>query len=281
MNAPLRRLLVPIDPSPFSEAALRTACFVAKAHQATVSSVAVLDSDDIRASLIPAMGPYYPLMVEEIRRKINHADQVLRKHLDHAAAYCREAGVEHRETGYEGLPADRLMASAIFHDLLVAGMETSFHFETRGERGQSLHRLLEHSATPVLAVPPAGLDRLERVLVAFDGSIGAARALRDFLLLAAPFDPEIVLVTAEQTPELSDFLLGNAEAYLQDHGFAKVSRLASSEPVSALFDSLLEPGGTDLVVLGMRARHVIRDLFVGNFTRTMMERGDTALFLSH
>ncbi len=281
MNAPLRRLLVPIDPSPFSEAALRTACFVAEAHRATVSSVAVLDSDEIRASLIPAIGPYYPLMVAEIRRKIAHADQLLRERLDHAAEVCRRAGIEHRETGYEGLPAEKLMASAIFHDLVVAGLETSFHFETRGDRGESLHRLLDHSAAPVLAVPEAGLETLDRVLVAFDGSTGSARALRDFMPFAAPFDPEIVVVAAEQTQEHGDFLLGNAELFLRDHGFSKVSRLAAAEPVGEVFDRLLGQPGTDLVVLGMRARHVIRDLFVGNFTRTMIERGDTALFLSH
>ncbi len=281
MKSFLRRLLVPVDPSAFSEAALETACFFAKVHRAAVSSVAVLDSDEIRASLIPAIGPYYPLMADEIRRKIAHADHLLRERLDRAAAICHAAGVEHRETGYEGIPAEKLMASAIFHDLVVAGLETSFHFETRGDRGESLHRLLDHAATPVLAVPATGLRKLERVLVAFDGSTGSARALRDFMPFAAPFDPEIVVVVAEETQERSDFLLGNAELFLRDHGFTRVSREASAEPVGEMFDRLLGEPGTDLVVLGMRARHVIRDLFVGNFTKTMIERGDTALFLSH
>lgn len=281
MKPTLRRLLVPIDPSAFSEAALETACFFAQAHRASVSSVAVLDSDEIRASLIPAIGPYYPLMVDEMRRKIAHADHLLRERLAHAAAVCQAVGVEHRETGYEGIPAERLMASAIFHDLVVAGLETSFHFETRGGRGESLHHLLDHAATPVLAVPVTGLKRLERVLIAFDGSTGSARALRDFMPFAAPFDPEIVVASAEQTQEQSDFLLGHAELFLRDHGFTKVSREASPEPVGEMFARLLGTPGTDLVVLGMRARHALRDLFVGNFTKTMIERGDTALFLSH
>lgn len=281
MKTALRRILVPLDPSVFADAALETACFLANTHHAAISSVAVLDSDEIRASLIPAIGPYYPLMVEEMQKKIAHADQVLRECLDRAAEICRNAGVDHRETEYEGIPAEKLMASSIFHDLVVVGLETSFHFETRGVKGESLHRLLDHTSTPVLAVPATGMRKLERVLVAFDGSPGAARALHDFVHVAAPYDPQILVFAAEKTPEQSDFLLGNAELYLRDHGFTKVSREAAPEPVETAFDRLIGDPGADLVVLGMQSRNAIRDFFVGNFTRTMIERGDTSVFLSH
>lgn len=281
MKSTIRRILVPLDPSVFAEAALESACFLAKAHHAAVSSVAVLDSDEIRASLIPAIGPYYPLMVEEMQKKITHADHILRDCLTRASDFCLAAGVEHRESEYEGIPAEKLMASSIFHDLVVAGLETSFHFETRGDRGDSLHRLLDHTSTPVVAVPATGMKKLERALVAFDGSTGSARALHDFMRLAAPFDPEIVVVAAEKTTEQSDFLLGNAELLLHDHGFEKVSREAAPEPVGEAFERILSERGADLVVLGMRSRNVLRDFFIGNFTKTMIERGDASLFLSH
>jgi nucleotide-binding universal stress UspA family protein len=281
MKSTIRRILVPLDPSVFAEAALESACFLAKAHNAAVSSVAVLDSDEIRASLIPAIGPYYPLMVEEMQKKIAHADHVLRDCLQRAADYCATAGVEHRESEYEGIPAEKLMASSIFHDLVVAGLETAFHFETRGDRGDSLHRLLDYTSTPVVAVPATGMKKLERAVVAFDGSTGSARALHDFMRLAAPFDPEIVVVAAEKTAEQSDFLLGNAELLLRDHGFEKVVREAAPEPVTEAFERILDEKPADLVVLGMRSRNVLRDFFIGNFTKTMIERGDVSLFLSH
>ena len=173
------------------------------------------------------------------------------------------------------------MASSIFHDLIVAGLRTSFPFETRGEGGESLHRLLGETSTPVIAVSETPMSKLERVLVAFDGSSGSARALREFMLLAEPFDPEIVLVVAEKPAGESEFLLGHAELFLRDHGFGKISRETSSEPVEQVFARLLGGSSVDLVVMGMRSRHVIRDLFVGNFTRTMIERGDTTLLLAH
>jgi nucleotide-binding universal stress UspA family protein len=283
MKATLRRILLPVDPSVFAEAAADTARLIAKAHHAQITAVAVLDSDEIRASLIPTIGPYYPMMVEEVQRKIKHADHILRECLARFAATCDATGVNHRETEYEGIPAMKLLDSAIFYDLVVTGLETSFHFETRGTRGESLHHLLDRTATPVLAVPATGLAKIERVLVAFDGSAPAARALHDFMALAAAFQPEIVLVTAALPREKSDFLLSNAELLLRAHGFGRLSRHAAEGQVEDVFDDLLgtEGEGADLIVLGIQSGSRLKKLFVGSFTKKLIEQGDTPLFMSH
>jgi nucleotide-binding universal stress UspA family protein len=283
MKASIRRILLPVDPSVFAEAAADTACLIAKAHRAQITAVAVLDSDEIRASLISAIGPYYPMMVEEVQKKIHHADHTLRECLARCAATCDAAGVEHREAEYDGIPAEKLLSSAIFYDLIVTGLETSFHFETRGTRSESLEHLLDRTATPVLAVPATGLAKIERVLVAFDGSAPSARALHDFMSLATAFQPEIVLVSAGFPDKQSDFLLGNAELLLRAHGFSRVTRHAGAGPVEEVFDQLLSPegGGADLVVLGIHSGNFLKKLFVGSFTRRLIQQGDTPLFLSH
>ncbi len=244
----------------------------------------MLDSDEIRASLVPTIGPYYPMMVEEVQKKIQHAEQTLRECLARCITTCEAAGVEHRVAEYDGIPAEKLLSSAIFYDLIVTGLETSFHFETRGTRRESLQHLLDRTATPVLAVPPTGLSKIERVLVAFDGSAPAARALHDFMPLASVFQPEIILVSAGIPEEQSDFLLGNAELLLRAHGFSRVVRHSGEASVEDVFDELLgSPTGADadLVVLGIHSGHFLKKLFVGSFAKKLMERGDVPLFLSH
>ena len=283
MKASIRRILLPLDPSVYADAATRTACAIAKTHRAEIFAVAVLDSDEIRACLIPAIGPYYPMMIEEVQNKIKHADQVLKDCLDRCSATCREADVAHRETEYEGIPAEKLMGSSIFYDLIVTGLRNSFHFETRGTRIEPLDELLDHTATPVLAVPADGMPKLERVLIGFDGSLGSARALHDFISFAAPYQPEIIIVTAENDQTRADFLTGNAELLLRDHGFENVQRHIGKEPVADVFDQLLVPGmpHVDLIVLGIHSGSLIKDFFVGSFTKRMIKRGDIPLFLSH
>ena len=276
----LKKILVPLDSSIYTDGATETACRLAKAHEAQVAGVAVLDSPEIRSSIIPAIGPYYPMMVDAVQAKIQHADQVLREALERFARSCEEAGVEHIETEYEGIPAQKLLESSIFYDLLVVGLETAFHFETRGGRGDTIDKLLETTATPVLAVPPTGMGPPKRAIIAFDGSFGASRAMRDFLITARPFAPEIVLVAADLEPVKTQFLLGNAKELLAAHGFENVETIASEDPVEEVVDEALIESA-DVIVAGIHSRHRIKDLFVGSFTRKLIREGNKALFLSH
>ncbi|MDF1825192.1 MAG: universal stress protein [Verrucomicrobiales bacterium] len=276
----LKRILVPLDASIYTNGATETAIRIAKAHRASVTGIAVLDSPEIRSSIIPAVGPYYPMMVDAVQAKVEHADQVLRDTLIRFSKTCEEAGVEHDETEYEGIPAHKLLESSIFHDLVVLGLETSFHFETRGGRGDTIDKLIDHTATPVLAVPPSGAANPEKVVIAFDGSFGASRALRDFIPFAAPFDPDITLVSAELPPGKSTFLLGNAETLLKSHGFSNVQSTASEAPVEETFSPELL-AEADLIVAGIHSRRPIRDMFTGSFTAKLIREHNKPLFLSH
>jgi len=276
----LKKILVPLDPSPYSEGAIGAACQIAKRHGAELAGVAVLDSPEIRSSLVPAVGPYYPLMIDAVQTKVNHADQVLKECLERFSRICQEAQVPHVETEYEGIPAQKLLESSICYDLVVTGLRTAFHFETRGDHGDSLDKLLDHTPTPVLAVPPNGMPRPKRAAIAFDGSVGSARALRDFMLFAAPYDPEIVVIAADLKSARSDFLLKSAAQLLRAHGFGQVDTIASEEPVETVFaDSPAQDA--DIIVAGIHSRHRIKDLFVGSFTKHLIEQATHTLFLSH
>ncbi len=276
----IRRILVPLDPSVFAQAATETACRIAEKHEATLSGVAVLDSEGIRRSLVPAVGPYYPMMIDAVQSKVDHADRILNDCLERFATSCEKAGVEHVETEYEGIPAQKLLESSIFYDLVVVGLETAFHFETHKDKGNSLAEILDRTITPIIAVPPKGLDEPKKVLIAFDGSFGAARALHDFAAYATPYEPEITLVAAEATDENASFLLRNASEFLFAHGFDFVETMQSEESISDVVnDELLED--VDLVVAGIHSRKAVKDFFVGSFTKELIKRGDTALFLSH
>lgn len=276
----IKKILVPLDASIYTDGATETAIRIARSHGASVTGVAVLDSPEIRSSIIPAVGPYYPMMVDAVQEKIEHADQILRDTLVRFSKTCEEAGITHEETEYEGIPAQKLLESSIFHDLIVLGLETSFHFETRGGRGDTLDKLIDHTATPVLAVPPSGSDIPKKVIIAFDGSFGASRAMRDFIPFAAPYDPEITLVSAGLPAKNSSFLLSNAVSLLESHGFCKVNWITSEMTVEETFTPTFI-ADADLVVAGIHSRRPIRDMFTGSFTATLIRDHQKPLFLSH
>lgn len=280
MKDHISRILVPLDPSIYSQAATRTACQIAKKHGAGVAGIAVLASPEIRSSLIPAIGPYYPGMIDAVQTKINHAKDVLEDCLALFATECANAGVEHLENSYEGIPAEMLLRTSMFHDLLVMGLETSFHFETRGGRGDTLDKLLQETATPILSVPAEGMLNPKKVIIAFDGSNAAAQALHDFALFASPYDFEISIVVAEKKEREGNFLAEAVADYLRAHGLKHGDLLVRACPVEDVITSdLLE--ATDLVVAGIHSKRPIKDRFVGGFTKKLIHSCDTALFLSH
>jgi len=280
MKESIKRILVPVDPSAHTKGATETACRIARKHEARVAGVAVLDSPEIRSSLIPAVGPYYPLMVDAVQDKLDHADKLLHECLEQFSRTCEEYQVNHFETEYEGMPAQKLLQSAIFFDLVVMGLETSFHFETRGGKGETLDKLLNQTSTPVLAVPLSGMQEPENVLVAFDGSIGSSRALRDFTGFAKPFQPKVTVVVSGMAQAKLDFLAEGAVEYLEAHDFSGVASVKSEKPIEAVLD---EDMGSDfdLIVAGIHSRHVVKDMFIGSFATTLIRRGTTPLFFSH
>ena len=282
MEKSLKRILVPLDPSVYTSAATDTACRIAKVHGASVAGVAVLDSKEIASSVVPAVGPYYPMMVEVVQEKLEHARHVLDDCLKRFKSVCDNAEVAHFETEYEGLPAQKLLESSIFFDLVVMGLETFFHFETRKDdgKGDCLSKVLDRTVTPVLAVPAEGLEKIESALITFDGSMGSARAMQDFARLAAPYNVDVTVLVAEKEEKEAEFLLRNAEEFLSVHGFANVVTEHAKMPIeSAVDDARL--ADCDLVVAGIHSRKYFKDYFVGSFAKDLISRNTRPLLLSH
>lgn len=280
MQSVIRRILVPLDPSIYATAAAETACKVAQVHDSEVAGLTVLDSKEIRSSLVPATGLYYPSMAEVVQAKLAHADQKLKDCRKRFQEICEQADVAHFKTAYDGMPVQRLLESAIFFDLVVVGLETSFHFETRERKGDSLVDLLDRTTTPVLAVPAHGVEKFESALITFDGSLGSARALQDFVSFAIPFDMDVTVLVAEKEPKQAEFMLDSAAEFMKSHGLSKVSLEHDERPIAEVADDdYLEC--FDLIVAGIHSKKFFKNFFVGSYTKSLIEKKTKPLFLSH
>ncbi|YCM46793.1 universal stress protein (plasmid) [Verrucomicrobiaceae bacterium 227] len=275
----IRKILVPLDPSDYAKSATDYACRISHAFDATVAGLTVLDSPEIRASAFPSQYGYAALVQESIELHKDNAQKEIDKIEGRFLEYCREQKVLASEVEEDGIPADLILEAATLFDLVVVGLRTFFHFETRRGDGELLTKILGRISTPILAVP-ARPKPLERVLIAYDGSPASARAVRDFTLFARPFDMEVDLFLADDDKGRLDFHANKLQYYLTDHGIPvrKVVRY-SDGPLVAIGDGLTK--NYDLVVCGMHSRKPLRDFFVGSFVKMLIERQENALFLSH
>jgi nucleotide-binding universal stress UspA family protein len=248
---------------------MECACRIALAHDSSVVGLAILDFPGIERSIGPVpLGAFsYARHLEQHR--VEDAKEIISRLLDSFDEYYAKSGVKHRHSEIQGNPPAGLIQNAIFYDLIVMGMRTFFKYGTsKDSPGDTFEKILDHSVTPVLAVPESlRADILGgRALVLFDGGPPAVRALQCFARIAArnhaSYDRVILLYGGEDRG-VADYLLSEAERYLLDCGVGSIKREWTSLPlIEALNDSYLAEA--DLVVLGAHSRRKIMDFFVGS-----------------
>ncbi len=275
----VKRILVPLDVSEYAEAATERACQLAKANQASVTGMVVLDSPEISGLNLPAH-PVHLLdyTKERIAARTHQAGQAIHNELEKFAYRCEQAQVSHNKTEFQGVPAEQIIEASHYFDLLVMGLRTHFHFETQSCAGDSLEKVLDHSPTPVLALPKLAKQLLQKVLIAFDGSLPAVRALHSFTRITWPENVDVTILMSHSDKNYRNMALGEAAAYLRSHAFDIIHTVGTDRDIREVVDEdYIEKA--NLVVAGIHAKKRIKDFFVGGLTKQLIDYGRTALLL--
>lgn len=154
-----------------------------------------------------------------------------------------------------------------------------------GDEGHAglVQALAFESGRPVLVLPDGGDEAfsLDRIVVAWDFSRAAARAVGDALpLLRRAGEVRVVMVASDkQTPQTvsgAQFIAHLARAGVEAT-FEEVAR--GGRTVGEALDAAA--GDADLLVMGAFGHSRIRDFFLGGATRHMLEGPRLPTLLSH
>ncbi|SDC25313.1 universal stress protein [Natrinema hispanicum] len=138
-------ILVPTDGSDAAGTAVDHGLELARAADARVHAVTVLDTGDMAAS--PTLSPPTEVMKELETERQNATDEI--------ATRAREDGLAATSTVLEGRPGDELLEYIDDHEIDLVVMGT--HGRSGIDRlllGSTTERLLRHASAPVLAVTP-------------------------------------------------------------------------------------------------------------------------------
>lgn len=272
----IRRILVPLDPSSYTTAALEYAFFFAKQHKSEVCGLAVLDVPEIvnSVSSIASESIYNAEKLKQFRK--NEAYDRIQLLLKQFHLKCEREGVAHCEEETQGTPSKMIIQKSIFYDLIIIGLCTYYHFETN-EPCKFIDKFLDHSVTPILAVPDY-FKPIKNVLIAFDGSLPAADALHRFTDLANKSNFEITLLMANRNKKKVNQQLGNAEIYLRKHGLNNIKKVQKNNHIiRTMKEEFLNQA--DMVVAGVHSKKGILDFLVGSLTKFLIKEGGKPLFL--
>jgi nucleotide-binding universal stress UspA family protein len=145
--------------------------------------------------------------------------------------------------------------------------------------------VLFNSGRPLIVATPdkAPAERVGSILVAWDGSVHATRALASALGLFPDIArAHIVVVTGEKN--LADSVPGTAiKAHLGRHGIETLVRNVpvDEDGAAATIDKQAFELGADLIVMGGFGRSRFREFVLGGVTRELSRNARTPVLFSH
>ena len=147
----IKRILVPLDASPYAQSALNFACKIAQQLDAEVTGLVILDIPGIEKSIgpVPAGGLYYAEHLE--KAKENEAKERIDAILADFESKCQQQGIRYAKSERQGSPSQNIIEEAIYFDAVVIGTRTFFKFGTGDHPGDSLEKILDKCITPLLS----------------------------------------------------------------------------------------------------------------------------------
>lgn len=222
-------------------------------------------------------------LLKELSDQDEHRSVAMRKAgrelLSHARSRAAAAGVEHLDARPRyGDFIDTAIELQGEADLFVLGehYHASAHARIRAEH--HFERVIRGVASSVLVATAEAFDAPQRVVVAFDGSPGARKALAR--LAQHPMVaglPVLVAMVAPDTP-LARQQLKEAHAALQVAGAVAEIELVAGEPQQVL-PELVKRQAPALLVMGAYGHSRLRQLLVGSTTTSLLRLSDVPVLI--
>ncbi len=197
----------------------------------------------------------------------------------HAAGVFRDAIVD--SASYLAL-ADHVAVRARTFDLCIVPVASAGDGQMEVAQGA-----IFSSGRPVLVLPVGdkrlAKAKLGKVVLAWDGSRQAARAMADAIPILLLADAVHILTVVNEKPTAVAGLGGAAQRHLSIHGVrAVVDEVeANDDAIGVVLDRYLKAQSIDLMVMGAYGQSRLREFILGGATQHVLRHRIVPLLLSH
>lgn len=270
----MKRILVGIGEEEYSRTATHYAIELAQRFDASVTAIGIVDLVRLgNVGPVPVGGGAAARQLRQERYQ--KASAIVSRCIESFAQSCEKASVRFgvkRDTG-NAIPT--LIEVARYYDLLICGLGGMFEHGVVDEPPEELRQIIEAGIRPVLAVTPEYRE-IERVLVAYSGSVESATTLRYFAMMN--LYPEAQVQIVHFGGDEGQPLLDQAQSYLAAHGIEAETELLEEKPKDGLL-TYASSWNADLIVVGNSAKSLIRRRVFGETALEAMRSSPVPLFL--
>lgn len=276
----IKSILLSVDGSAYTDSVLRYGIHCSKSCQSVLRVLTVIDVrifEWVVAAGADGFVPVIPsaLYQEESRRMLDErADAVLGK--------CRDI-LQREKCKFElqkisGPPVDVICEQALTVDLVVMGSRGEFaRWESKmiGATIEAVTRLCNKS----LLIVGKEYITPSKMLMAYDGSPNANRALAIAGYMAQKLEVPITLLTITDQPEHGRNVLREAERYLEPYDVEISSEIASGT-VDHVIVQYAESNNCDLIAMGAYGHSRIREAILGSTTEQIIRKSKIPVLLA-
>lgn len=281
----LKRILVPLDSSRFTDAATRMAIHMTesvpseRSRDLSITGLSIVDLDQVPSGRMAG--------VVDRDQIVREAEQACSQILETFRGAMSAGGVPAERSEalqVSGSPFREIIRASVFADVVVMGENCSF--PPVNYDYDTLHHLYHHVSRPLI-LTDEGFRPVERVVLAMDGTAPASRTMFHYVHLNPFPGAELVLAYSHQEEEehhLQEYFV-RVEEYLRTFGFSpRVVRLDG--PLESGISACVTAEGAQLLAIGVHREHFlerIRDplMLREPLVRRLLRNMQASLFLVH
>jgi nucleotide-binding universal stress UspA family protein len=235
---------------------------------------------DIAAFEVPVLGTpdgfipsVVPPPIQESQSLLNELTAMAKERLEHFANQCASRGISSSTETKIGIPGEIISRTAVAHDIVIVSRSGYNRIANAQETIDSwVAPVIRNSVRPVLV---AGMEFREEgdifnILIAYDGSSHAARALLVAAEIGSRPGVNCTLVTVAQSEDMGQEILSPAEGFLSHHGIISKKQVVISSKPSDVICGLAASGGADILVMGAYGHSPIREVLFGSTTERIL-----------
>jgi nucleotide-binding universal stress UspA family protein len=275
----IKRILVGLGTSASAESVTRHAIDIAKPNAAELVGLAIMDPLRLEWTGPRPMGVgVTAASADLVRQRHERAAADIAAARELFATRCRAANVAHRLTEETGDPFEIAADLVRYHDMCVCGLRGLFEHDVVPEPLDALERLVSKGVRPILAVAEQ-YRPIQRVLVAYSGSLESATAFKHYLHSGLYADVPVRIVHFGDDAQGAARRLEKASAFFAAHG-----RTVDTDHAGGSADRDLLPYAVawkaDLVVAGNSAKNLLLRRVFGETALRLLRESPLPLYLA-
>ena len=282
----IRSVLLPLSEGPLAAVTRDYAFWLARKEGSCIKALAVID---VKAFEIPVLGTPDGFMPSVVTPPIAESQSLMaeltslaKDRLEQFAGECGRANIRYSAETRTGLPGEIIARQAIAHDIVVMSRGGYTRAAVSENRVDPLvSDVIRGSIRPVLVTamsfPRNG--EVRKIVVAFDGSNHAARALLVAAELGARPGVECTILTVSPSQEAAQELIEPAEAFLYHHGLVPRKQIVLGSRASDVICEVASGMQADMLIMGAYGHAPVRKMLFGSTTERVLSHCGTTVVL--